>query len=87
MGILLWVERKTKNYYGKQAKKIFKKVKNNNCFWAGEDLAYPDWGVTMSENDWVRKLTSKGRLALQVPNEVKFTVFGAGVCGRIAMKV
>ena len=32
--IPLWVERKTNNYYGKQTKKIFKKMRNNNCFWA-----------------------------------------------------
>lgn len=87
MGILLWVERKIKNYYGKQAKKIFKKMRNSSCFWAGEGLVHPDWGAAMSENDWVQKLTLKGRLALQVPNEAKFTVFGAGVCSRIAMKV
>jgi hypothetical protein len=49
---------------------------------------HPDWGVAMSENDWVQKLTLKGRLALQVPaNEVKFTGFGVGVCSRIPVEV
>lgn len=49
---------------------------------------HPDWGVAMSENDCVQKLTSKGRLALQVPaNEVEFTGFGVRVCSRIPMGV
>ena len=49
---------------------------------------HPDWRVAMSENDWVQKLTSKGRLALQVPaNEVKFTGFRVGVCSRIPVEV
>ena len=63
-GLPLWVERKIKDYYGKQAKKKFKKMRNNNCFWTGGDLVHLDW---------VQKLTSKGRLALQDPaNEMKF---------------
>jgi len=49
---------------------------------------HPDWGVAMSENDWVQKLTSKGRLALQVSaNQVKFTGFRVRVCSRIPMEV
>ncbi|OCK88396.1 uncharacterized protein K441DRAFT_669157 [Cenococcum geophilum 1.58] len=44
VGVLFWVERKIKNYYGEQAKKIFKKIRNNNCFWVRRGPCAPRLG-------------------------------------------